>query len=161
MSLLPNPGFLAKTESLLRKPEPFVVPALFNKKGKPHNNCPVNTIRVFLDRTKEYKGIHLFINPLTGIPLSKSRLAFRFKKFIKLRQDSLPNIHDMRKLGSSVAFWAGLSVPDILKLGHWKSKDVFFKSYLESFSPLKSSCVALGTTLRNSASSSLSAPALP
>jgi integrase len=144
-----NPGFLAKTESLTKRPDPFEIPALFDKRGKPHRNCPVMTLRAYLDRTSDYKGPHLFINPTSKIPMSRSRIAMKFKKFIKIKQDSLPHIHDMRKMGSSIAFWAGMSVQDILKRGQWNSKSIFIKAYLEYLTSINSSCIALGNSVNN------------
>ena len=60
VTILPNPGFLAKNEAPSFRRKPMVVKALLKRDGSHHALCSVYTLSLYLDVTKRCKCRRLF-----------------------------------------------------------------------------------------------------
>ena len=123
--------------------------------GENSSLCPVATTQVYLRRTADYSSGSLFRHHESGKPLSLSGTRCRLTSLIKrLNPDSVPKMHDLRKMASSLAFFEGMTFPDIASMTGWSSPHVFMRHYLHEIDSLVRSCVVLGKALEPAGSSS-------
>ena len=141
----PSPDFLAKTEDPNSRRKPWKISPL---SGDDPSLCPVTNVQAYLKRTSEFSTGSLFRHHLSGKPLSITATKCHLTTLIKrTNPESIPKSHDIRKLASSLAFFEGMSFPDIASMTGWSSPNVFIKHYLYEINTLLSSCVVLGKTL--------------
>lgn len=100
---------------------------------------PVRAVRIYLRRTKERRGslASLFITYGAGAPKSPSAQSFSRWVVDAIRvclgsQGGLCSVkaHSTRGMSSSVAFWQGVKLEDILKAADWSSDCTFARHYL-------------------------------
>ena len=114
LSLQPDPDFLAKTEDPLQRRKPWRISPL---PGNDPSLCPVATTQAYLDRTANITFGSLFRHHSSGKSLSVAAVRCRLTSLIKKSNlGPIPKTHDLRKMASSVAFFEGMSFPDISKM---------------------------------------------
>ena len=118
--------FLAEESISVQPPSMLRIPSL---PGSPL--CPVRAVREYLADTQASSEPGLFLHPVSGKTLNAGRLAYFLVKAIKwLLPDALPHAHDVRKLSTTHAFAAGVSMDKIIEAGSWRSSSTFAKKYL-------------------------------
>ena len=126
--LRPGSGFLAKNEDPLMRRQPWRISPI---PGDDDSLFPVNAIQVYLQRTADSQSGSLFRHHVSGKSLSTSGLRCCLTSLIKKHNlDSVPKAHDLRKMTSSLAFFAGTNFPDIASMTGWSSLNVFMRLYL-------------------------------
>ena len=116
------------------------------------NLCPVNTLKVYIERTKVKRGSekNLFI---TAVGKHHSATSATIARWIKTGlskagvNTSIFKAHSVRSAASSAAADAGVSVTEIMEAADWTSASVFEKFY---YRPSRSS--TFGHTVISSAS---------
>lgn len=140
-----RPGFLYKNERINNIAPNITIPALTNNNKKPHHLCPVNTLRLWLDASKDYTGPQFFFNIRSGKPLKAPQLSQLLVSLINSSQPgTFPKAHDIRKIAASLAWTRGIKIEEIIKRAFWKSSNVFISRYLVNVS-INTNCVALGS----------------
>ena len=135
-----RPGYLLKNQSANHCPGPISFPHLDSQ----HPLCPAQALREYLasSNTASHEN-SLFVHPATGKPLTSGRLNYWLALAIKtfdMSKDGLS--HDMRKAGTSLAFFRGIPLADIVQAGFWRSPNVFIRNYLFDVDIPNRSCVA-------------------
>ena len=131
---------------------PIFISCLFNEDKSPHKLCPVMYIKKYLSLSRQSSSCKLFVKPSDFTDLSVSRFRWFLCKFIKLANPgSFPKVHDLRKVASSFAFFRHMDLEEICSLTGWSSFRVFKKHYLREIEAVKSSLVAMGSSLPGSA----------
>jgi hypothetical protein len=74
------------------------------------------------------------------------RFTLLFRKLVAVcHGNAVPaNLHQVRHLSASIAFYKGLSIEAICKRAMWSSEDTFVKAYLIPTGKSVPPCVALG-----------------
>lgn len=143
LELIPHTNFRYKSERILKKAKPILIPRLKEGKGI----CPVEALRSYLTRTNSWANPDevLWLNPCTKKVAAKRTLSFRFKSLIKLshQHDTQANFHEIRALATSLAFDKGISMKDLCSRAHWNNESVFFSSYYKP-QECRTKCVTLG-----------------
>lgn len=141
-----KPKFLFKNQRLDRTPPNVVVRSL-NAEVSCEKLCPVATIKEYLIRSKEWnKTDAVFCSRARVSALKSPDVSLHICRLIELAcPGTIPRGHDVRKIGTSLAWCRGLSPQEIVERVFWSSSSVFISSYL---SPVDSTvnCVAVGTT---------------
>ena len=136
-------GFLYKNERMGKSPPEIIIPSLKTENNSIHSLCPVNTLKNFLERTKNFKQDCLFFDVKTKQKLSAPRISFCLCKLINIAQPgTFPRGHDVRKLSSSLAWTRGIPIDQIIKNAFWKTSSTFISSYLVKLGPCRP-CVSL------------------
>ena len=122
----PKEGFLLKNQSQFNAPSMLRIPTL------PESPlCPVRAIKEYLADTQTSSESGLFLHPVSGKTLNKSRLAnFLVKTKKWLLPNALPHAHDISKLSTTHAFVAGMGLSMIMEAGSWRSISTFANKYL-------------------------------
>jgi len=142
-----RPGFLYKNETITRTAENVSFPALLLPDGSHHALCPVNALRKLLETTKTTKERSIFLHTKSGKPLRPPQISQLMCSTINTADPGkFPRGHDVRKMGSSLAWTRGLLVSTILHRAFWKTSNVFINKYLCTNIDNDVQCVALGTT---------------
>ena len=145
VTITPNASFLAKNEAPGFRRQPMKLVAIFKRGGLPHPLCPVNTLRLYLNLTRNASSDKLFVNPLTLNPCNKARIVYCFRKLIRFAQPGVyAKFHDLRIMSSWVAFWDSMSWSNLKVKGFWKTTSALGKHYLSKSFPVKGRCMALG-----------------
>ena len=128
ISFLPNT--LAKQSRQGKPIEEFFFPTF------PSNItlCPVNTLRVYLTKTKPLRGDESklfisFIKPHKAV--TSSTIARWLRTILELSgiDSSIFGAHSTRSASTSAAARGGVTLEDILKAANWSSESVFQKFY--------------------------------
>jgi len=101
-----KPGFLYKNERMGRTPPDIIVKSLNEgNMNSSHPLCPVNSLRTYLERTKNYHSESLFVDCKSKKALPAPRISFFLCKLINLADPgTFPKGHDVRKMSSSLAW---------------------------------------------------------
>ncbi|XP_076128603.1 uncharacterized protein LOC143109685 [Alosa pseudoharengus] len=121
-----------------------------------HKLCPVRALRLYLDRTKEFRCCdQLFVchgSASRGKALSKSRLAHWIVEAIEMAYRSLKleppvglRAHSTRGVSSSWALYKGVSVDDICRAAGWTSIHTFARFYMLDVTKSSVSQAVLGS----------------
>lgn len=158
VTLLCQPGFLAKTQLPSVAPKPFTIPSLsrdLTRSDPDRTLCPVRALRFYMDKVKSARGSRsrLFL-PVKGkhdisaasisrwiasaIRLAYSELTDQDLSFLQIRP------HELRALSASWAFVNSASLDDILSAATWKQASTFSTFYLRSFSSNQGNLFSLG-----------------
>ena len=131
-------GFLYENQTIDRNPPPVVIQAL------PRNQlCPVANLKSYLELSTATQG-HLFLHPLTELPLNRSHIAMRICTLIKEADPTgIPQMHDLRRAAASIAWTRGIPPAQIVKSAFWSRADTFIRRYLRKCPNVR--CIALGT----------------
>ena len=140
-----KPKFLYKNQRMDRAPPNISFPAL-NPDGIIHQLCPVNSLKEYLNRSKNLNKSQALFCSKKGGPLKSSDVALKMCRLIEAAcPGSVPKGHDVRKIGTSLAWCRGLKPSEIVDRTFWYSSNVFVCRYLSQVSD-RLNCVALGTT---------------
>ena len=139
-------GFIRKNQTIHKSPKGIAFETLGNK----HPLCPAKAIKEYLTSTAHVNHEnYLFVHPISGKPLTGGRLNYWLAKAIKTFDSSqISSSHDMRKVSSSLAFFRGVDISEILSNGFWSSKNVFIKNYLVHVDIPASNCIAARRFIR-------------
>ena len=111
--------------------------------GEPQELCPVKTLAKYVKGTKTTTG-QLFLNSKTGKPIHKSTVVKLICDVIEEADPGkLPQVHDVRRVTTSLAWTRGLEPSEIARRAFWRSSNIFIERYLSSQTALN--CVALNT----------------
>ena len=139
-----RPGFLAKNERSNFSATPLFLPFITkSKKREKRLNCPVRSLRWYLDRTKTIRGQvqQLFVTSQKPYrAAAKSTLAGWIVDTIVRSgavssSSSAPRAHSVRAYSASWAFAKGLSVKEIMNTVSWRTDTTFTKIYLRDLGP--------------------------
>ena len=124
------PAVLAKQSRQGKHIEEFFFPSL------PGNStlCPVDTLRVYLDKTRSLRGeeSRLFVSFIKPHKVVTSSSIARWLKSMLQEAGidiSIFGAHSTRGASSSAAVRAGITTGDILKAANWSSESVFQRFY--------------------------------
>ena len=148
LTLISRVSFLAKNENPTHRRDPIVIPRLFDDDGSPHVLCPVAALENYIKSTNSVKTGPLFLSVKNNKPLSKAACAFHLCAVIKESQPGVfPKAHDVRKMATSLTFFANMSLTEICQRVGWASPMVFRKHYLRQIDMVIKNCVVLGKSL--------------
>ena len=148
VSLMVQPGFLAKNQLPSICPDPIVIPNLARISNREHPDrllCPVRALKFYLKMTKSYRQnrTRLFL-PIKGKQdISKSAVSRWISYTIKLAYRKLTRkdfpflkikAHEVRAVSSSWAFFDRILLSEILKAAVWNQSSTFAKFYLRDMS---------------------------
>ena len=134
--LLPDPAFLAKNFSESYTPGPVFLPSMSSASSVREDRlvCPVRALKWYLEKTKNLRTSEaLFILPRSPYSrVSKDTISRWLVRIILPFADPGERIraHDVRAHSSSLAWFRGVSLQDILKAAAWKSPSSFVSCYL-------------------------------
>ena len=151
VALFPSSDFIAKNQlarEVSQSVSPVTIPALttiVDRQFKEDRTlCPVQTLRYYLDRTKEMRGSRslLFISfkkghtsdirPATLSSWLKQTILLCYKQADQQALDLVQvKAHDIRAFATSKAFYGGVSVDQIMQACHWKAHNTFTNFYLK------------------------------
>ena len=152
--LQPNVNFLAKNQSshATSQQRSFQVKSLCDFAGPdlPERKlCPIRALRLYLAKTlqrrqkQKQKALFLSLRPSRGKEISKSAIALWLRTVIRdahtncsdaSMQFARATPHEVRAIGSSLAFSHSMALQDILSTCTWKSESTFTTFYLRDIS---------------------------
>ena len=136
MRLLPDPRFLAKNQSASFTPQNIFLPALGTVSTIPEDKrwCPVRAVKWYLEKTRSIRKYdQLFLLPRSPhTPASRDSISRWIKDLIRPHTSphERPRAHDVRAHSTSRAWFAGVSLEDIMKAAAWKTPTTFVSCYL-------------------------------
>ena len=150
VSLLPEPGFLAKNQLLTQAPEWITVPRIahLNPTEPERMFCPVRQMKLYIRDSERIRGgrQRMFIHWNRSIrDIMRSHISRWIVETVKEaytqadRQYDCVTAHEVRALSASWAYNCQVALPDILAAAFWRSSGVFQNSYLRDMA-----CVAEG-----------------
>ena len=158
VSLLTQPGFLAKNRLPSVAPSPIVVPSLSKTCGKLDKDrllCPVRSLKFYLKKVESRRnGRKRLFLPIKGVsdisPATISRWICRVirKAYESLSKSDLKlmkvTAHEVRALSSSWAYLNAVSLDDVMRAAYWHSESTFSSFYLRSLSSQVNELRSLG-----------------
>jgi len=138
LSLAVIPSFLYKNQRMNRFP-----PEIRLKRfSEDPDLCPVTWLNLYRSQTPA--SGRLFKNSRTGNPLSSASISKCLCSLIEEADPGcFPRGHDIRRVGTSLAWIRGTSPEDICKAVFWASSSSFVKSYLVPVAS-SASCIVPG-----------------
>ena len=156
VSLLPEPGFLAKNQLLSQAPEWISVPGIahLNLSEAERMLCPVRQLKLYLRDSERIQGggrQRLFIHWNRNIrDIMKSQISRwigetvkeapglnvlddfskQIQKPVTYREYDRVTAHEVRALSASWSYNCQVALPDILSAAFWRSSGIFQNSYL-------------------------------
>ena len=153
-------NFRAKNDTKCKSlPRNFLIKDLTSLVGREEERklCPVRALRAYLERTKSLDSpdrTRLFLAPSdTSRPASKNGISFMLRSLIreahsKLNPELLPTfkvkVHEVRAVGTSLAFAHNLSLDSVIEAAQWRCNSVFAAHYLKEVSVEYENCRILG-----------------
>ena len=156
VSVLPEPGFLTKTQLPSEAPSWITVPgiAYLNPREPERLLCPVRQLRLYLrdSATVRRDRTRLFVHWDPSIrDITKAHIARWIVEVVKhayVENDlNLPeqvNAHELRALAASWAYNAHVALEDVLAACSWSSPGVFQNNYLRDMSLVSEGMYSLG-----------------
>ena len=150
VSLLPEPGFLAKNQLPTQAPEWITVPGIahLNPTEPERMLCPVWQLKLYIRDSERIRGDRqrMFIHWNRSIrDIMRSHISRWIVETVKEaytqadRQYDRVTAHEVRALSASWAYNCQVALPDILSAAFWRSSGVFQNSYLRDMA-----CIAEG-----------------
>ena len=150
VSLLPEPGFLAKNQLPTQAPEWITVPGIshLNPTEPERMLCPVRQLKLYIWDSERIRGgrQRMFIHWNRSIrDIMWSHISRWIVETVKEaytqadRQYDRVTAHEVRALSASWAYNCQVALPDILSAAFWRSSGVFQNSYLRDMA-----CIAEG-----------------
>ena len=150
VSLLPEPGFLAKNQLPTQAPEWITVPGIahLNLTEPERMLCPVRQLKLYIRDSERIRGgrQRMFIHWNRSIrDIMRSQISRWIVETVKEaytqadRQYDCVTAHEVRALSASWAYNCQVALPDILSAAFWRSSGVFQNSYLRDMA-----CIAEG-----------------
>ena len=158
VSLLCQPGFLAKNQLPHVLPEPIYVPSLAKSCGRDDADrvlCPVRSLKFYLKRVEASRGSRkrLFLPLIGNKDISAATVSRWISEVIKFAYQGLSEAdlsflrirpHELRALSSSWAFLNKTPLEDVLRAAFWRSPSTFSSFYLRSFAAQADNLHSLG-----------------
>ena len=158
ITLLTQPGFLAKKQLPESLPEPIVIPGLSQFCGSDTDDrllCPVRAVRAYLSRVKAKRlGRKRLFLPLKGSKdISPSTISRWICNIIKLAYADLSSsdlsfmkisAHEVRALSSCWAYWNSVALEDVVRAAYWRTNSTFSSFYLRDLAPIRQDTSSLG-----------------
>lgn len=156
VTLLTDPSFLGKNQIPDKGAVPIVIPAL------PSDSpdlllCPVRTLKVYLNRTKELRSAsnsRLFLPVKKGVSDLSAKSISRwicntiFMAYKSSGDETLPRhsvkAHEVRAISSSWALFNSASISEVLMAGYWRCQNSFTEHYLRSLASFADNLFSLG-----------------
>ena len=150
VSLLPEPGFLAKNQLPTQAPEWITVPGIahLNPTEPERMLCPLRQLKLYIPDSERIRGgrQRMFIHWNHSIrDIMRSHISRWIVETVKEaytqadRQYDRVTAHEVRALSASWAYNCQVALPDILSVAFWRSSGVFQNSYLRDMA-----CIAEG-----------------
>jgi hypothetical protein len=158
VSLLCQPGFLAKNQLPAVAPSPIEIPSLSRICAGDDQDrllCPVRALRFYLNASKvKRKGRKRLFLPLKGsVDISASTISRWIVTTIKRAYQSLTDrdlsfmklkAHEVRAVAASWAYLNHSSLEDVMKAAFWRSHTTFSSFYLRSLAHQSAGIFSLG-----------------
>ena len=163
--LLPNPSFLAKNQTESFTPDLIFLPSMSSTSSIREDRfvCPVRALKWYIEKTKAIrKSDALFLIPRSPYnPASKDTISRWLVETITpfTTPEDSPRAHDVRAHASSIAWFRGIPLSDIMRAASWKTPSTFVASYLTNV--ISPEARFAKSVLRGPASSTTAAQDLP
>ena len=167
VSLLPEPGFLAKNQLPTQAPEWIMVPGIahLNPTEPEKMLCPVRQLKLYIRNSVRIRGgggggggggvgwgrQRMFIHWNRSIrDIMRSHISRWIVETVKEantqadRQYDRVTAHEVRALSASWAYNCQVALPDILSAAFWRSSGVFQNSYLRDMACIADGMSTLG-----------------
>ncbi len=158
VSLLPQPGFLAKNQCPETTPATICIPSLTRHAGNDSDDrlqCPVRALRFYLHRVKTRRGARkrLFIPVVGSGDVSKASISRWIKRAIQHSYKALSSrdlgfmkirAHEVRAISTSLAFSRRVPISDIMRAAYWRTHTTFSNFYLRSMVTHTDGILSLG-----------------
>lgn len=158
ITLLTQPGFLAKNQLPESFPEPIIIPGLTKFSGSDSDDrllCPVRALLCYLKKVKPIRaGRNRLFLPIKGSKdISPSTISRWICNVIKLAYANLTSAnlkflrisaHEVRALASSWAYWNSVALDDVVRAAYWRANSTFSSFYLRDLAPIHNDTSALG-----------------
>ena len=155
VSLLPEPGFLAKNQLPTQAPEWITVPGIahLNPTEPEKMLCPVRQLKLYIRDSERIRGgrQRMFIHWNRSIrDIMRSHISRWIVETVKEaytqadRRYDLVTAHEVRALSASWAYNCQVALPDILSAAFWRSSGVFQNSYLRDMACIADGMSTLG-----------------
>jgi len=158
VSLMCEPGFLAKNQLPSVAPSPIVVPSLARSCGPRDSDrllCPVRSLKFYLKRVESIRGgrKRLFVPVKGNSDISASTISRWVAKTIRTAYEGLTNrdlsgmqirAHEVRALSASWAFLNHTPLREVLNAAVWRSETTFSSFYLRSLASQSDDIASLG-----------------
>lgn len=162
VTLLPEPGFLAKNQIPNLPPQKMIIPSLIAFTGKDipdYKLCPVRALKSYVTKTSDpsvRKGRdRLFIpfNKEDDRDLSVRTISVWICKLIRRAYEntnkemlSISNVkaHEVRALATSWAYFNKVPFTEIMQAAYWRGNTTFANFYLRSLANHSDDLYALG-----------------
>ena len=155
ISLLPEPGFLAKNQLPTQAPEWMTVPGIahLNPTEPEKMLCPVKQLKLYIQDSERILGgrQRMFIHWNRSIrDIMRSHISRWIVETVKEaytqadRQYDRVTAHEVRALSASWAYNCQMALPNILSAAFWRSSGVFQKLYLRDMACIADGMSTLG-----------------
>ena len=155
VSLLPEPGFLAKNQLLTQAPEWITVPGIahLNPTEPEQMLCPVRQLKLYIRDSERIRGgrQRMIIHWNRSIrDIMRSHISRWIVETVKEaytqadRQYDRVTAHEVRALSASWAYNCQVALPDILSAAFWRSSGVFQNLYLRNMACIAEGMLTLG-----------------
>lgn len=167
VTLLTEPGFLAKNQVAGKPSEKIVIPSLISFTGKDISDyklCPVRALKAYVTRTSEAEvrnGRKRLFIPFkvdkTG-EITASTISYWISRTIRKAYDnsnkdlqtlSSVRAHELRALSASWAYFNGVPMNDIMQSAYWRGHSTFSDYYLRSLANQADDLYSLGPIVVN------------
>ena len=151
VSLLPEPGFLAKNQLPTQAPEWITVPGIahLNPTEPERMLCPVRQLKLYIRDSERIRGgrQRMFIHWNRSIrDIMRSHISRWIVETVKEaytqadRQYDRVTAHEVRALSASWAYNCQVALPDILAAAFWRSSGVFQNTTCATWPVLLRAC---------------------
>ena len=141
VSLLPEPGFLAKNQLPSQAPEWITIPGIahLNPSEAERMLCPVRQLKLYIRDSERIRGVRkrMFVHWNRNIrDIMRSHISRWIVETVKEaytqadREYDRVTAHEVRALSASWTYNCQVALPDILSAAFWRSSGVFQNSYL-------------------------------
>ena len=132
--MVPDPSFLAKTQTLTFVPGDILIPEISSASSVAEDRkwCPVRALKWYLHRTKDLRtSQRLFVLPRRPhTAASRDTISRWLTEVITPHAQGQVRAHEVRGQATSKALFAGVPIEDILKAAAWKTPTTFVACYL-------------------------------
>ena len=155
VSLLPEPGFLAKNQLPTQAPQWITVPGIahLNPTEAERMLCPVRQLKLYIRDSERIRGGRqsMFIHWNRNIrDIMRSHISRWIVETVKEaytqadREYDRVTAHEVRALSASWAYNCQVALPDILSAAFWRSSGVFQNLYLRDMACIADGMSTLG-----------------
>ena len=136
VTLLPDPSFLAKNQTMSFTPEPIHIDKMSRASSIAEDKfwCPVRALKWYLDRTRRLRSSQqLFVQskrPHAGVTRATiSRWIADLIKEVVADPEGI-RAHDVRGQAASKAWFAHVPLEEIMRAATWKTPTTFVSTYM-------------------------------